>query len=210
MEAEGHRDAAPLCLFKKKKKNWRQVNAENKWRWWRRTKNEEVVIKGSRIALAAVSPYYQCKVFMQILCRCVSGLWSSKSGTLEHMPALECNLERLSCLRQREKGGVGRREEHEGEGKKKVGQTDPLFFQSVPSFSPCSVICFSLPLSAVIGGGWQVLVPTQFLSHMQKNGLCFPFIPYPSQQAGLLVYAAWYRETFKRSSQTWHNAAGWN
>lgn len=205
MEAEGHRDAAPLCLFKKK--NWHQVNAENKWRWWRRTKNEEVVIKGSRIALAAVSPYYQCKVFMQILCRCVSGLWSSKSGTLEHMPALECNLQRLSCLRQREKGGVGRREEHEGEGGKKLDRLIHFSFNRCP----LSLLALSsASLSAVIGGGWQVLVPTQFLSHMQKNGLCFPFIPYPSQQAGLLVYAAWYRETFKRSSQTWHNAPGWN
>ena len=32
--------------------------------------------------------------------------------------------------------------------------------------------------------GWQVLVPTQFLSHMKKNGLCFPFASYPLHQAG--------------------------
>lgn len=29
-----------------------------------------------------------------------------------------------------------------------------------------------------------MLVPTQFPSHKEKNGLRFPFIPYPAHQAG--------------------------
>lgn len=81
--------------------------------------SEAVVGKANRIASAAGSPHYQCKPFMQILRRCLSGPCSSKSGALKHTPVRECNLHRLSCLNmgQREKRRVGGKDEN-GEGVK--------------------------------------------------------------------------------------------
>lgn len=175
-------------VYLKKRKNWRQVNVENKWRWWRRTKNEEVVIKGSRIALAAVSPYYQCKVFMQILCRCVSGLWSSKSGTLEHMPALECNLERLSCLRQREKGGVGRREEHEGEGGKKLDRLVHFSFNWCPlSLLALSSVSLSLSLRSLVGVDRCLFQHNSCRTCRRMASVSPSFLILPNRQACLFM-----------------------
>lgn len=89
---------------------------------------------------------------------------------------------------------VGGKEENEGEGGELLRRTDPLFLDClVPSFSPHSVSDFflspslSLSLPDLCGHclwGRQVLVPTQFPSNEEKNGVRFPFIPYPPQQAG--------------------------
>lgn len=54
------------------------------------------------------------------------------------------------------------------------------FLYPVPRF--CLLPTRSLLGKGVGGGG--VLVPTQFPSHKEKNGLRFPFIPYPPHQAG--------------------------
>lgn len=43
---------------------------------------EAVEGKANRVASAAGSPYYQCRPFMQILCRCLSDPCSTKSGAL--------------------------------------------------------------------------------------------------------------------------------
>lgn len=77
---------------------------------------------------------------------------------------------------------MGGKDEHEGDGGKLVRQTDPLF---LTVWCPHSLFTPTSPSSVVIvGGGGQVLVPTQFPSREEKNGLRFPFSPYPPHQAG--------------------------
>lgn len=78
-EFEGHRDAAALCLFKNT--GVKLVRRTDEGDGGRR-ESEAVEGKANRIASAAGSPYYRCKAFMQILCRCLSGPCSSKSGAL--------------------------------------------------------------------------------------------------------------------------------
>lgn len=78
-ESEGHRNAAALCLFKNT--GGKLVPRTDEGDGGRR-ESEAVEGTANRIALAAASPYYQCKPFMQILCRCLSGPCSSKSGAL--------------------------------------------------------------------------------------------------------------------------------
>lgn len=76
--SEGHRDAAAFCLFKNM--GVKLVGRTDEGDGGRRD-SEAVKEKANGTRLAAGSPYYQCRVFMQI-CRCLSGPCSCESGVL--------------------------------------------------------------------------------------------------------------------------------
>lgn len=85
-----------------------------------------------------------------------------------------------------EVGNVRLRKRLKTAGGKVDGEPDFLLSFYFPHFHSFSSSDLTSVVDVGEGGGCQVLVPTQFLSDMKKNGFLFPFLPYPTSP-GLTV-----------------------
>lgn len=92
---------------------------------------------------------------------------------------------------------------------KLVKRTDRLFFTfwcPLPLFTHVSYF----PLWSLLGGDRCLFLHNSCNTRRRMASVSPSCLILPIRLAGLLVCVPWYQKTFKQSSQTQHNAPGWN